>query len=124
MVANRRIEGSIVSTLVLYGGIRTRADNEVGLSMGNLVGALASARALSDDVEDLVGKGVLDRRQGDSLSARLGAAVTKVNQRNLKGAVGELQAFVSQVNAVLKPADGEPLNMAAREIIVQFAAPS
>jgi len=106
----------------LYGGIHIRADNEVGLAMGKLIGALASARALGDDVEDLVGKGVLDRRQGQSLSARLGAAVTKVNQRNLKGAISELQTFVSQVNAVLKPADGEPLVTAAREIIVPFAA--
>ncbi len=40
------------------GGIHTRADNEVGLAMGKFVGALASARALSDDVEDRVGKGV------------------------------------------------------------------
>ncbi|HYM91394.1 MAG TPA: vanadium-dependent haloperoxidase [bacterium] len=106
----------------LYGGIHTRADSEVGLAMGTRIGALASARALSDDVEDLVGKGVLDRRQGDSLNARLGAAVMRVNQKNSKAAIGELQAFVSQVNAVLKPADGDPLIGAAREIIAQFAA--
>ncbi len=106
----------------LYGGIHTRADNEVGLVTGKFVGALASARALSDDVEDLVGKGVLDRRQGDSLSARLAATVTKVNQRNVKGAIDELQAFASQVTRVLKPAGGEPLSTAAREIIAQFAA--
>jgi membrane-associated phospholipid phosphatase len=106
----------------LYGGIHTRADNEVGLAMGKLIGALASARALSDDVEDRVRKGVLDRSQGQSLSARLEAAVTKVNQRNLKGAIDELQAFVSDVNAVLAPVDGESLVTAAREIIAQFAA--
>lgn len=105
----------------LYGGIHIRADNQVGLAMGKLIGALASARALGDDVEDLVGKGVLDRRQEQSLSARLEATVTKVNQRNLKGAIGELQAFVAQLNDVLKSADTQPLIGAAQEIIAQFA---
>jgi len=105
----------------LYGGIHVRIDNEVGLAMGNLIGAVASARALTDDVEDLVGRGVLDRRQGDALSAKLGAAVAKVNQRNLKGAIGELQAFVSEVGAALRPADRDPLISAAREIIAQLA---
>jgi len=46
----------------------------------------------------------------------------RVNQKNLKEAIGELLAFVSQVNAALKPADGDPLIAAAREIIAQFAA--
>jgi membrane-associated phospholipid phosphatase len=104
----------------LYGGIHIRADNEVGLAMGKLVGALASMRALSDDVEDLVGKGVLKRVQGHSLNARLGAAETKVNRMDFKGAMGELLSFVNQVNAVLEPVDGEPLTTTARQIIAQF----
>lgn len=106
----------------LYGGIHIRADNDVGLSMGRLIGALASARGLSDDVDDLVGRGVMDRGQGNALSARLGAAVAKVNQRNSKGAMGELEAFVGQVQATLPRADAEPLVTAVREIIAQFAA--
>lgn len=106
----------------LYGGIHIRADNEVGLTMGRLIGAVAGARALNDDVTDLVGRGALDRQQGDALSARLGATVTKVNQRNLKGAIGELQALVSQLGDILRPAEREPLILAAREIIAQFAA--
>ncbi|MGH2404389.1 MAG: vanadium-dependent haloperoxidase, partial [bacterium] len=106
----------------LYGGIHIRADNEVGLAMGNLIGTLAGMRSLSDEVEDLVGKGVLDRAGGTSLNARLGAAVTKVNQRNFKGAISDIEAFVSQVNALLKPADGASLVASTREIIAQFAA--
>jgi membrane-associated phospholipid phosphatase len=106
----------------LYGGIHTRADNEVGLAMGTLIGALASARALSDDVEDLVGKGMLDRRRGDSLNASLEAAVTKVTRGTVKGAIRNLETFAGQVHRVLTPADGEPLTTAAREVIAQFAA--
>ena len=106
----------------LYGGIHIRADNEVGLAMGRIIGALASVRALSDDLEDLVGREMLDRTEAQSLNASLAAAIAKVNQRNLKGATGELQAFISRINAVLKPADREPVITAAREIIAQFAS--
>jgi len=105
----------------LYGGIHIRADNEVGLAMGKLIGAVASARALNDDVANLVGKALIEPSQRDSLSAKLDAAVTKANQKNFKGAIGDLQAFVSQLDAVAKPADREPLVAAAREIITQFS---
>ncbi len=106
----------------LLGGIHIHADNEVGLAMGKFIGALASARALRDDLEDLVGTGALDRDQAEFLGARLAAVVTKVNQRNQLGAISELQAFVRQVEAVLRSPERETLGTAAREIIVQFAA--
>lgn len=105
----------------LYGGIHIRADNEVGLAMGNLIGAVASARALNDDVANLVGRALIEPSQRDSLSAKLDAAVAKANQKNFKGAIRDLQAFVSQLDAVAKPADREPLVAAAREIIAQFS---
>ncbi|MBI2248262.1 MAG: vanadium-dependent haloperoxidase [Armatimonadetes bacterium] len=105
----------------LYGGIHIRADNDVGLAMGKLIGALAGVRALGDDVEDLAGKGALDRAEADALNARLAAAATEVNQRNLRGAIAELQGFISQANASLRSGDREPLITAAREIIAQFA---
>jgi len=108
----------------LYGGIHVRADNEVGLAMGKMIGALASARALVDDVEDLVARGAVHRRQGDAWGGTLDSAVRKVNQRNLKGAIGELQTFVREVSAVLRPVDAEPLLTAAREVMARFAEAS
>ncbi len=104
----------------LYGGIHTRADNEVGLAMGRFIGALASTRALGDDVEDLAGRGRLDRAEVDTLQAKLDAAVTNVNQKNVRGAISDLQAFADRITAVLGLAVGEPLVHAAREIIAQF----
>ena len=106
----------------LYGGIHTRGDNATGAAMGKLLGALVSARALGDDVEDLVGRGALDRRRGDSLRATLDAAVTSANQKNMERAIGGLRAFVGQVEAALGPQDAGPLSTSAREILAQFAA--
>ncbi|MGH9199127.1 MAG: FIMAH domain-containing protein, partial [Acidimicrobiia bacterium] len=70
---------------------------------------------------NLVGRALIEPSQRDSLSAKLDAAVAKANQKNFKGAIRDLQAFVSQLDAVAKPADREPLVAAAREIIAQFS---
>ena len=106
----------------LYGGIHIRADNEVGLVMGRRIGALASARAMSDDIEDLIGRRALERRQGNALSAKLGAAIAHVNQKNINGAIRELQSFIGEVNAVIKAEEGQPFIDAAKEIISQFGS--
>jgi hypothetical protein len=106
----------------LYGGIHIRADNDVGLAMGKLIGSVAVARAFRDDVEDLVGRGVLGRSQGNALSASLEAVLSRVNQRNMKGAITELEAFVRQAEAALPRVEAEPLVSAAQEVIGQFAA--
>lgn len=106
----------------LYGGIHIRADNEVGLVMGRRIGALASARAMNDDIEDLIGRRVLERGQGNALIAKLGAVIAHVNQRNLNGAIRELQAFIGEVSAGIKAEQGRPLIEAAKDIISQFSS--
>lgn len=90
--------------------------------MGKLIGSVAVARAFRDDVEDLVGRGVLGRSQGNALSASLEAVLSRVNQRNMKGAITELEAFVRQAEAALPRVEAEPLVSAAQEVIGQFAA--
>ena len=106
----------------LYGGIHIRADNEVGLTMGRRIGAFASVRAMSDDIEDLIGRRILERGQGNALIAKLTAVVAQVNQKNIAGAIRELQAFIGEVNALIKTGEGRPLTEAARDIISQFGS--
>lgn len=100
----------------LYGGIHIRADNEVGLAMGRRIGALASVRALADDIEDLIGNGAVDRGGGNTMRARLGAVTARVNQKDIGGAIAALRAFIADATA-LPAGQGQPLVEAAREII-------
>lgn len=105
----------------LYGGIHIRADNEVGLSMGRHIGALAGVRVLADDVEDLVGRHVIDRAGGNALIAKLTDAATQVNRKNINAAVAALQAFVAELSA-LPASEGRLLLEAAAEVIRQFSS--
>lgn len=105
----------------LYGGIHIRADNEVGLTMGRRLGALAGARAMHDDVEDLVGRRVLDRGQGSALIARLETVIALLNQKKVDRSMKELQAFIGEVSAAVKTVDGRALIEAARDIISEFS---
>ncbi len=104
----------------MYGGIHIRADNEVGLAMGRRIGALAGARALADDVEDLVGRRALDRPRGNGLIARLEAVAVLVNQKDVSGAIRTLEAFIADLTAAVTANDAQPLVEAAREIIRHF----
>jgi len=106
----------------LYGGIHIRADNEVGLTMGRRIGAFASVRALSDDIEDLIGRRILERGQGNALIAKLTAVVAHVNRKNIAGAIRELQAFIGEVSAVIRAQEGQPLAEAATDIISQLSS--
>jgi len=45
-----------------------------------------------------------------------------VNQKNINGAIRELQSFIGEVNAVIKAEEGQPLIDAAKEIISQFGS--
>ncbi len=105
----------------LYGGIHIRADNEVGLAMGRRIGALAGVRVLADDVEDLVGRRVIDRAQGNALIAKLTDAATQVNRKNINAALAALQAFVAEVSA-LPAREGRHLLEAAAEVVRQFSS--
>jgi membrane-associated phospholipid phosphatase len=104
----------------LYGGIHIRADNEVGLTMGRRLGALASMRALRDDIEDLIGRRVVDRGRGNSLIAKLETVSAHVNQKDISGAIKDLQAFMSEVITAIAGGHGQPLVDAASEIINYF----
>ena len=106
----------------LYGGIHIRVDNEVGLTMGRRIGAFASARALSDDIEDLIGRRILERGQGNALIAKLTAVVAQVNRKNIAGAIRELQLFVGEVSAVIRAQEVQPLAEAATDIISQLSS--
>ncbi len=106
----------------LYGGIHIRADNEVGLVMGRQLGAIASLRALSDDTQDLVGRQVLRRDEGNALTGKLDAAMMNVKQKNIRGAITQLQAFVEQANAVIKTEERQLLAETAGEIMRQFSS--
>ena len=77
---------------------------------------------MSDDVEDLIGRRILERGQGNALIAKLTAVVAHVNQKNIAGAIRELQAFIGEVNAVIKAQEGQPLVEAATDIISQFSS--
>jgi len=77
---------------------------------------------MSDDVEDLIGRRVVDRGRGNALIARLGAVGTQVNQKNISGAIGGLQAFITEMSAAITTGEGQPLIDAAREIIRHFSS--
>jgi hypothetical protein len=54
--------------------------------------------------------------------AKLRAVVAEVNQKNINGAIRTLQAFIGEVNALIKTGEGRPLTEAARDIISQFGS--
>ena len=54
---------------------------------------------LIGDVQELVAAGVLNQGQGNALTAKLQAAIQKMNQGNYNAAINILNAFINQVNA-------------------------
>jgi hypothetical protein len=77
---------------------------------------------LITDIETLVAMDVLNQGQGNALTAKLRAAIKKMEQGNVNTAINQLQAFINQVNALinggtLTPAEGQPLLDAANNII-------
>ncbi len=124
-VLNSMAEEAALSRLL--GGIHIRADNEVGLSMGRKIGSLAIARAMDDDVRDLVSKGILKQDQGNSLIEKLDEAIKRLNERNENAAIKELQAFIGQVDGLISGGAvsqkvGQPLIDSANDVINQFSA--
>ena len=82
--------------------------------------------ALIDQVQGLVGTGVLSRGQGQSLTAKLNAALTRMST-NPCTAIHVLNAFINEVKghigAGLLTADqGQPLLDSATAIIAQLEA--
>ncbi|HEY2976233.1 MAG TPA: FG-GAP repeat protein [Pyrinomonadaceae bacterium] len=78
--------------------------------------------ALADQVEALVAEGILNGGQGNSLLAKLHAALRQVDRGNTAAAINQLQAFIHEVQAliesgVLPAAEGEPLIEAAEQLL-------
>lgn len=80
-----------------------------------------AVQLLTDEIADLVASGVLNQGQGNSLTAKLQAAINSLNNGNTTAACNQLQAFINQVNAlisrgVLSLAEGQPLVNVADDI--------
>jgi len=85
-------------------------------------GAQVQIEAVISDVQQLVNQGGLDPGQANALTAKLQAALQKLNQGKVIPGINQLQAFMNQVNAlitagVLTNAQGELLIAAAEAII-------
>ncbi len=81
---------------------------------------------LTNVLADLVASGVLSQGHGQALTAKLDAALKKLDSGNTKAASNLLQAFINQTGALinsgtLSPADGQPLIDAATAIIDQLS---
>jgi hypothetical protein len=101
------IPGRTVAVFVAY--------DPSGLRMLRLIG----------DVQALVNADVLNRGQGNSLNAKLLAAIAAVKKGNVKAATSQLAAFVNQVQAyqragILTPEQAQPLIDTALDIIYQI----
>jgi ABC-type transporter Mla subunit MlaD len=62
----------------------------------------------------LLSSGRLDEGQGNALTSKVNTAVRQLQNDNVRSAINELQAFISQVNAVIESAtltlkEGQPL---------------
>jgi hypothetical protein len=80
---------------------------------------------LIGDVQALVNAEVLNRGQGNSLNAKVWAAITAVKKGNVTAATSQLAAFVNQVRAyqqagILTPEQAQPLIDTALDIIYQI----
>ena len=62
----------------------------------------AATQAVTTSVNDLVSQGFLTQGAGDSLSFKLEAAITQLDQGNTRAAIRQLNAFISQVNGLIK----------------------
>ena len=76
-------------------------------------------------VQGLVTSGVLNHGQGNSLIAKLDAAIKNLNKENTNAPINELQAFINKVQAniragKLSPAQGQVLIDAANAVIGQL----
>jgi len=83
-------------------------------------------QALIDQVGALVAAGVLNKGQGNALTAKLQAALNAANRGNTTAATNQLEAFINQVNAfvnagVLAPAQGQALIDGANDVIAVLA---
>jgi hypothetical protein len=82
-------------------------------------------QVLQSIVNALAANGVAFPAGGNSLEAKLSAALSDVNRGNAKAAVGSLGAFINQVNALIKngtltAAQGGPLIDMAEAIIAEL----
>src|SRR2546428_10567155 len=82
--------------------------------------------ALIDQVQGLVSAGVLNHGQGQSLTTKLNAALTRMST-NPCTAIHVLNAFMNEVNAHIKTglltaAQGQPLLDSAESVIAQLEA--
>jgi pullulanase-type alpha-1,6-glucosidase len=89
--------------------------------------AAARIGFLIEDVQALVDDGTLNQGQGNSLLAKLEAALASLARGNSRAAANQLYAFVSEVEAlvsggVLPPETGQALTTAAEDIIWQIEA--
>ncbi|MBW7996469.1 MAG: LamG domain-containing protein [Candidatus Glassbacteria bacterium] len=80
---------------------------------------------LIDAITDLVDEGTLNRGQGNSLLAKLNAALRQISRDNANAAINQLQAFINQVNAfiragVLSQATGQLLIDTANSLIINL----
>lgn len=84
-----------------------------------------AAQSLIGDVANLVSSNVLNNGQGNALTSKLDAAISKLNDGNANAAENQLNAFINQVNAMvnsgtLTAAQGEALISSANTIIAHL----
>ena len=82
---------------------------------------------LIDHVNALVAQGAISAGNGNALTAKLNAALQQINRGNARAASNQLQAFINQVEALVRggrltPAQGEFLIESARAISAPLLA--
>jgi hypothetical protein len=86
-----------------------------------------ATQLIINDVARLVAQGVLNKGNGNALTAKLQAAIQQMNRGNFQTATNQLRAFINQVNAFiqarkLSQAQGQALINAAQNIILQITS--
>jgi Skp family chaperone for outer membrane proteins len=79
-------------------------------------------KPLREQVNALLSSGRLDEGQGNALTSKVNTAVRQLQNDNVRSAINELQAFISQVYAVIESAtltlkEGQPLINKANAVI-------
>ena len=115
-----------VNNVGQVGGSSQTASGQFHATVWTVATPAQATGALIDQVQGLVSAGVLNHGQGQSLTAKLNAALTRMST-NPCTAIHVLNAFVKEVNdyiatGLLMAAQGQPLLDSATAIIAQLEA--
>ncbi len=117
----------ILTTAICAMAILTIASRTATAQMGGCqeITPQCETEKIISQVQMLVGKGLLNRGQGNALITTLEAAITQMDQEHINAATGLLQGFIGHVNGfinagILTTDQGQGLINAAESVIEQL----